>query len=94
MKEKVAVWGVELGWLGMGLSLEKLFGFLNYVMFYCGKYENLLLRDLAAILKILIRSGYVKIRKLYHNYVKHIESKCKMDIRAQGFFYFPHFLLL
>lgn len=44
----------------MGPSLVKLFDFLNYVMFQCGKKENLLLRDLAAILKMLTKPGYVK----------------------------------
>lgn len=46
--------------------------------------NKVFLRDLAAILKMLIRSGYEKIRKLYYNYVKHIESKCKTGIRAEG----------
>lgn len=52
------------------------------------KMNKVFLRDLAAILKMLIRSGYEKIRKLYYNYVKHIESKCKTGIRAEGLWKF------
>lgn len=43
----------------LDLSLGKLFDFLSCA-FYCGKNENLVLTDLAAILKMLIRAGYVK----------------------------------
>lgn len=44
----------------MGPSLVKLFAFLNYVMFHYDKNEQVFLRNLAAILKMLIRSGYEK----------------------------------
>lgn len=44
----------------MGPSLVNFFGFLNYVMFHRDKNVQVFLRDLAAILKMLIRSGYEK----------------------------------
>lgn len=41
---------------------------------------------------MFIRSGYVKNYEVYHNYVKNIESKCKMDIRALSLWTFSTLL--